>query len=264
MQDFDKMTVKEIRIWLEKNPASISRELLRQLKFDSRKGVQNLSLQWERNLKRQLSEGERLHNLFQYELALQQQGYRLIAGVDEAGRGPLAGPVVAAAVILPLDCFIEGLDDSKKLTSLQRDRIYQKIVQSALSYGIGQVNNRIIDQINIAQATYWAMRKAIESLTIVPDYLLVDGATVPGACIPQRGIIKGDQKSASIAAASILAKVTRDGIMEKADLLYPGYGFAHHKGYGTKQHLTALKQFGITPIHRKSYEPVHQIIAPDR
>lgn len=260
MQEFEAMTVKEIKKWLNLNPHCVSKQLLARLNHDPRKGVQQLSFYWERKLKKELLEQQRLHLLFRYESLIIQQGYQLVAGVDEAGRGPLAGPVVAAAVILPCGCYLKGLDDSKKLTSPQRERLYKKILELALGYGIAQVDNRDIDQMNIAQATYLAMRKAIANLKTIPDYLLIDGAVLPGIYIPQRRIIKGDQKSASIAAASILAKVTRDKIMREMDKIYPGYGFERHKGYGTKEHLLNLEKLGVSSIHRKSYEPVHRII----
>lgn len=176
-----------------------------------------------------------------------------ICGVDEAGRGPLAGPVVAAAVILPADCEILYLNDSKKVTERRRNRLYDEIIQKAVCYGIGIVDHETIDDINILQATYEAMRQAIRRLPIMPDLLLNDAVTIPGVPMPQVPIVRGDQKSVSIAAASILAKVTRDRMMVEYDRLYPGYGFAQNKGYGTEQHIEALGRLGPCPIHRRTF-----------
>ena len=176
-----------------------------------------------------------------------------ICGVDEAGRGPLAGPVVAAAVILPADCEILYLNDSKKVTERRRNRLYDEITRKAVSYGVGVVDHETIDDINILQATYEAMRQAVRQLSIMPDLLLNDAVTIPGVPMPQVPIVRGDQKSVSIAAASILAKVTRDRMMVEYDRIYPGYGFAQNKGYGTAQHIEALRRLGPCPIHRRTF-----------
>lgn len=177
----------------------------------------------------------------------------LIAGIDEAGRGPLAGPVVAAAVILPEDAFLMYLDDSKKVTEKRREVLFDQIRETAVSYGIGMASPERIDEINILQATYEAMRKAIAALDPVPAVLLNDAVKIPGVEISQVPIIKGDSKSISIAAASILAKVTRDRMMKELDAVYPEYGFAKHKGYGTADHIAAIKQYGPCAIHRRSF-----------
>lgn len=198
-----------------------------------------------------LSEKERLYQMTEYERAYSDLSY--IAGVDEAGRGPLAGPVVAAAVILPKDCEILYLNDSKKLSDKKRRLLFEEIKEKAVSYGIGIVPETIIDEINILQATYLAMQKAIRELKIKPDILLNDAVIIPGIETEQIKIIKGDAKSVSIAAASILAKVTRDDMMIDLAKTYPEYGFEKHKGYGTKAHYTALDEFGISPVHRLSY-----------
>ena len=193
----------------------------------------------------------RLEAMREYEDTYDACAY--ICGIDEAGRGPLAGPVVAAAAVLPKDCQIFYLNDSKKLSEKKRDLLFDEIKEKAVAYGIGIVSPQVIDEINILQATYEAMRQAISKLDPVPQVLLNDAVTIPGVAIPQVPIIKGDAKSVSIAAASILAKVTRDHMMEEYDKDYPEYGFAKHKGYGTPAHITALKEFGPTPIHRRTF-----------
>ena len=193
-----------------------------------------------------------------YERELWSEGFSLIAGVDEAGRGPLAGPVVAAAVILPKGSFLSGLDDSKKLSPQKREEIFLGIWREAGAVGVGVVSEVTIDRINILQATYLAMRQAVSELKVSPDYLLVDGMTVPGLDTPQLAIVSGDSLSISVAAASIVAKVTRDRIMAEKDKRFPQYGFAKHKGYGTKGHLRALGEYGVSPLHRRSFRPVKE------
>lgn len=180
----------------------------------------------------------------------------IIAGIDEAGRGPLAGPVVAAAVILPPDQTIDGVNDSKQLSESRREQLYEQIIRNASAIGVGLVDAAIIDQINILQATRKAMLEAVESLETTPDLLLIDGITTISSSIPQKTIKKGDSLSATIAAASIVAKVTRDRIMRKYDQLYPAYSFASHKGYGSALHLEMLRQHGPSPIHRLTFRGV--------
>ncbi len=192
-------------------------------------------------------------DLWLYEHAAAREGYSCICGVDEAGRGPLAGPVCAAAVILPPDLQIEGLNDSKKLTDKKRCALYDVITGQAVSYGVAFADEKEIDEINILQATFLAMRRAVEKLTVQPDIALIDGNRAPGLSCRERTIVHGDALSASIAAASILAKVTRDRLMEEYDTQYPQYGFAVHKGYGTQRHYAALREFGACPIHRQSF-----------
>lgn len=195
-----------------------------------------------------------MNSLWNYEHAAFEEGCRLVCGVDEAGRGPLAGPVCAAAVILPPDLEIEGLNDSKKLTDKRRRALYDVITDQAIAYGIAFASEQEIDEINILQATFLAMRRAVEQLAIKPDLALVDGNREPDfGAIPVKTIIKGDSLSASIAAASILAKVTRDRYMEEQDKIYPQYGFALHKGYGTQAHYAALREFGACPLHRRTF-----------
>ena len=192
-------------------------------------------------------------DLWLYEHEAAREGFACICGVDEAGRGPLAGPVCAAAVVLPPDIQIEGLNDSKKLTDKKRRALYDVITEQAVSYGIAFADEQEIDEINILQATFLAMRRAVEQLGVQPELALVDGNRDPGLGIPTRTIVKGDGLSASIAAASILAKVTRDRWMEVLDAKYPQYGFAVHKGYGTKRHYAALTEFGPCEEHRQTF-----------
>ena len=193
----------------------------------------------------------RLEGMREFENKYSDLAY--VAGIDEAGRGPLAGPVVAAAVILPKDIFLPFLNDSKKVTEKRRDVLFDEIKQNAIAYGIGIASNTLIDEINILQATYEAMREAVNALEKTPDVLLVDAVHIPDINIKQVGIVKGDAKSVNIAAASILAKVTRDRIMVEYDKIYPEYGFASNKGYGTATHIAALKGIGPCAIHRKSF-----------
>lgn len=194
---------------------------------------------------------ERLEKMKEYEYAY--ASCRAVCGIDEAGRGPLAGPVAAAAVILPKNCRILFLNDSKKLSPKKRAELSEEIKEKAVSFGVGIVIPERIDEINILQATYEAMRNAVKQLTVIPDLLLNDAVTIPGINILQVPIIKGDSKSISIAAASILAKVTRDSMMEEYDKLFPEYGFAKHKGYGTAAHIAALREYGPCAIHRMTF-----------
>lgn len=218
---------------------------------DARAGVQKLTAQACRRLQKLEEERARIYQMGAYER--QYAEYASICGVDEAGRGPLAGPVVAGAVILPKDCEILYLNDSKQLSADMREQLFTVIMEKAVAAGIGMVPAETIDRINILQATYEAMRQAINNLGRMPDILLNDAVTIPGVAVRQVPIIKGDAKSVSIAAASVLAKVTRDHMMEQYDTMYPGYGFAAHKGYGTKEHIQALRRMGPCDIHRKSF-----------
>ena len=195
--------------------------------------------------------------LTEYDQALRQEGISLVCGVDEAGRGPLAGPVCAAAVILPPDAELPGLNDSKKLSEKKREALFEPIKEIALGWGIGLASEAEIDEHNILQATFLAMRRAVEPLRqqsgLTPDLVLVDGYRDPGLLLPTQTVVKGDATSAAIAAASILAKVTRDHLLLELDAQYPQYGFAKHKGYPTKDHYAALAQYGISPVHRRSF-----------
>ena len=247
-------TIKEIKEQL----ASIQRlddPLLTELEQDSRSGVFQAIAKRKKEIQKRLDEDERLEKMLAYEKELYTQGIQLIAGVDEVGRGPLAGPVVAAAVILPKACKIPGLNDSKNIPKSKHKEIYEAVLQNAIAIGIGIKDNQVIDQVNIYEATKLAMREAIGQLEPQPQHLLIDAMRLD-LPISQTSIIKGDANSLSIAAASIVAKVTRDQMMEEFDRKYPGYDFAQNAGYGTAKHLAGLDQLGVTPIHRRSFEPV--------
>ncbi len=218
---------------------------------DSRAGVQNLIQKYRKQEEALKKERERTEQMKIYEHKYEDLGW--ICGIDEVGRGPLAGPVVAGAVILPRDSKILYLNDSKQLTVKKRDELYDVIMREAVAVGIGYASPARIDEINILQATYEAMREAISKLSVKPDVLLNDAVKIPQVDIRQVPIIKGDAKSVSIAAASIVAKVTRDRLMEEYDKVLPGYGFASNKGYGSAEHIAALKEIGPSPIHRQSF-----------
>lgn len=218
---------------------------------DSRKGVQDLIAKTVKEREKLQIELERLEGMQQFEK--KYADYTAICGIDEAGRGPLAGPVVAGAVILPKDCSILYLNDSKQVSTSKREELFDEIQEKAVACAVGIVSPQRIDEINILQATYEAMHQAVEGLKVIPDLLLVDAVTIPTMPMKQVGIIKGDAKSVSIAAASILAKVTRDRMMVEYDALYPEYGFAKHKGYGSKVHIEAIQEYGPCPIHRRTF-----------
>ena len=218
---------------------------------DTRSGVQALIRRSEKQRETLEKETARIYQLQQYERDYEKEG--LICGIDEVGRGPLAGPVVAGAVILPKNCEILYLNDSKQLSAEKREQLYDVILEHAVAVGIGIVSPQRIDEINILQATYEAMRQAIEKLNPQPAVLLNDAVRIPQVAIQQVPIIKGDAKSVSIAAASIVAKVTRDRMMEQYEEVFPGYGFARNKGYGSKEHIEALQTMGPTAIHRRSF-----------
>ncbi len=218
---------------------------------DGRPGTAKLVNQAIKKLEKLSKERERLYAMRSYER--EYDAFSYIAGIDEVGRGPLAGPVVTACVILPKDCEILYVNDSKKLSEAKREELYDEIKAKALAVGVGMASPKRIDEINILQANYEAMRDAINSLPIKPDVLLNDAVTIPGVDIKQVPIIKGDAKSVSIASASIIAKVTRDRLMVELDKEYPGYNFAKNKGYGTAEHIEALKKMGPCPIHRRSF-----------
>lgn len=228
------------------------KELMKIYGMDSRKGVQNIIVQYRKKAKALLEELERLEKMQVFEQKYGER-YAVICGVDEAGRGPLAGPVVAGACILPGDARILYLNDSKKLSAKKRELLYDEICEKAVAWGVGIVSPQRIDEINILQATYEAMQQAVASLKTKPELLLVDAVTIPAVTQKQVGIVKGDARSVSIAAASILAKVTRDRIMVELDALYPEYGFAQNKGYGSAEHIAALQEHGPCPVHRETF-----------
>ena len=247
-------TIKEVKERLAMID-ELDHPLFEELILDGRAGVQAAISKRKRELQKQVDEDLRLEKMLAYEKELYTQGIQLIAGVDEVGRGPLAGPVVAAAVILPKGCKIPGLNDSKKIPKSKHKEIYEAVLQNAIAIGIGIKDNQVIDQVNIYEATKLAMREAIGQLEPQPQHLLIDAMRLD-LPISQTSIIKGDANSLSIAAASIVAKVTRDQMMEEFDREYPGYDFAQNAGYGTAKHLAGLHKLGVTPIHRRSFEPV--------
>ncbi|HZK23930.1 MAG TPA: ribonuclease HII [Oscillospiraceae bacterium] len=251
MSNFTKMTVAQIRRYFKETvptPAELA-----QLSADQRVGVRHVVQSYLHQLEAQRLEKERLSALHKFERKARLAGYTYIAGVDEAGRGPLAGPVVAAAVILPENFSVTGLNDSKKVSPLNREKLYTIITKNAIAWSVGAGQVAEIDQYNILNATKMAMRRAILGLTTKPDYVLLDALELEDLPYPQQGIIGGDGLSASIAAASIIAKVTRDRLMCELAELLPGYGFAEHKGYPTREHRKAIAQLGATPFHRQSF-----------
>lgn len=243
--------IGDIKAELEALDVLKLQEFIDVYKVDERGGVQKLVATAEKRLEKHMAEVARTESIKKYEK--EYDNYVYICGIDEVGRGPLAGPVVAGAVILPKDCDILYINDSKKLSAAKRDELYDEIMEKAVATGLGFVSPERIDEINILQATYEAMRQAIAQLNPQPDLLLNDAVTIPQVDIKQVPIIKGDAKSISIGAASIIAKVTRDRLMEEYDHMYPGYGFASNKGYGSADHIAAIKELGPTPIHRKSF-----------
>ena len=247
-------TIKEVKERLAMID-ELDHPFFEELILDGRAGVQAAISKRKRELQKQVDEDLRLEGMLAYEKELYTQGIDLIAGVDEVGRGPLAGPVVAAAVILPKACKIPGLNDSKKIPKSKHKEIYEAVLQNAVAIGIGIKDNQVIDQVNIYEATKLAMMEAIGQLEPQPQHLLIDAMKLD-LPIPQTSIIKGDANSLSIAAASIVAKVTRDQMMEEFDKEYPGYDFTQNAGYGTANHLAGLHKLGVTPIHRRSFEPV--------
>lgn len=250
------MTVREVGEYVAGAHPEPGDSLWCALESDSRKGVRSLCDRLVRRRNSELYAREREERMRRSESELWAQGSEFVAGIDEAGRGPLAGPVVAAAVILPRDLSIRGIDDSKKLTPARREELFALIARDAVSVGTGIVSEGVIDEINILRATHRAMREAVAGLDVTPSHVLVDGDPVPTLDLPQTAIHQGDSKSTAIAAASIVAKVTRDRMIVELDARYPGYGFARHKGYGTKEHISALMRLGPCEIHRRSFRIV--------
>ena len=247
----NKKSISQIKEEFEQADAAQRAVLYEVYSFDDRAGVKKLVSAYRKKEEALQKERMRLEDMRSFEH--KYSTYSLICGIDEAGRGPLAGPVVAGAVILPKDCEILYLNDSKKLSPAKREALYEEIMEKAEAVGVGMASPARIDEINILQATYEAMREAVDNLGVTPELLLNDAVTIPDVSIPQVPIIKGDAKSVSIAAASIIAKVTRDRLMVQYDEILPGYGFARHKGYGSKDHIEAIRRLGPTPIHRQTF-----------
>ncbi|KRL04369.1 ribonuclease HII [Liquorilactobacillus oeni] len=247
-----KLTIAEVKEKLTQEPSAA---FLTQLKTDSRKGVQQQLVCYTKKKLKAAQRVKAFKKRFEYERSFWKQGYRLVAGIDEVGRGPLAGPVVAAAVILPHDFDLIEVNDSKTLSVSKREELYDKILNQALAVAVGTVSNQMIDQINIYQATRVAMLHAVEALRIQPQQLIIDAMQIDSQ-LPQLRLVKADSKSISVAAASIVAKVCRDHLMSFYDRIYPEYDFRHNDGYGTPKHLQAVAKYGITPLHRKTFEPL--------
>jgi ribonuclease HII len=254
--DLTKLSVADLRRRLLDEEAPLSAAEEAALAADPRAGARAVLAAVERRRAANRAEGQRLARLLAFERPLWDRGVERIAGVDEAGVGPLAGPLVAAAVILPRDLRPRGLDDSKKLDEPSRDRLAAEVKAGAVAWAVGLSSPEEVDRLNPYQAGLLAMRRAVAGLAPGPEHLLVDARRVPDVEVPQQGIVKGDSRSLSIAAASVVAKTTRDALMVEAEARWPGYGFARHKGYGAPEHLEALHRLGPCPIHRRSYAPV--------
>ena len=257
-------TVPELRYRFLDRGRPVPKGLLEALDQDERQGAKQLAKLIRSRYRSNRSEGQRLHSLLRFEIELWAEGYNLIAGVDEAGMAPLAGPVVAGAVILPKNYKLRGLNDSKKiLDESKRQELAEQIKTDAVCWSVGFAEVEEIDKINIYHAGLLAMQRAFQGLSCAPDFVLVDARKIPNCTSPQRGIIRGDALSASIAASSIIAKTTRDAYMLEMDRQYLGYGFASHKGYPTPEHCKALKELGALPIHRRSFARVRQALGLD-
>ncbi len=254
-------TIAEIERQLEEVKAEDD-PFLMEIQNDERKGVQQLVHKWRKNREQSRMLQEKFVEMNAYEKKWRSRGYELIAGIDEVGRGPLAGPVAAAAVILPADFYLPGIDDSKKLSEKKREEYDAIIRKEAFAVSISMVDASEIDEINIYEATKKAMKSAVASLNPTPDVLLIDAMKLETP-FASESIIKGDAKSISIAAASIVAKVARDKLMTEIAIRYPGYGFQQNMGYGTKEHLKAIQEYGITPYHRKSFAPIKDLLEPN-
>jgi ribonuclease HII len=264
LEELLRKSIPELSALFLEKQRPVPKGLLEALDLDRRQGAQQLAKRIRSRYRGNRSEGQRLHNLLRFELELWTEGFSFVAGVDEAGMAPLAGPVVAGAVILPRNYKLRGLNDSKKILDPERrDELAIQIKQDALCWAAGFAAVEEIDKINIYHAGLLAMQRAVEGLGTPPDYILVDARKIPNCQTPQRGIIRGDALSASIAAASIIAKTTRDAHMMELDALYGGYGLASHKGYPTPEHCRALKELGALPIHRRSFARVREALGLD-
>lgn len=253
------MKTKEIEAMLQQTNNTELPDLLNLLQQDSRKAVQNLAAKYLRLLEKQERERQRIRAMWEYEKAAKAKGYRWIAGTDEVGRGPLAGPVVAAAVILPENADLPGINDSKKLSEKQREYLDTLIKEQAIAWTIAEINEKEIDAVNILEASRLAMQQAVENLSQPADFVLVDGLPNPRITLPSEALVKGDSRSISIAAASIIAKVYRDNLMDEYDKVYPGYGFAANKGYPTEEHIKGVTELGPCPIHRMTFRPLSEL-----
>lgn len=257
-------SIPELRQRYVDHARPVPKGLVEALECDLRQGAHHLAKLIRERWRKNRAEGQRLHNLLRFEIDLWEQGFNLIAGVDEAGMAPLAGPVIAGAVILPRNYKLKRLNDSKQiLDGAVRAELAEQIKQDALVWSVGRAEVEEIDTLNIYHAGLLAMKRAVEGLTSQPDFVLVDARRIPHYSVPQRGIIKGDTLSASIAAASIIAKTTRDAIMTEFDSIHPGYNFKTHKGYPTPEHCRCLKELGATPIHRRSFARVREALGLD-
>lgn len=264
LENLSSKSIPELRELFLERRRPVPKGLLEALEVDTRLGAHQLAKQIRGRYRNNRAEGQRLHTLLRFEIELWSQGYSLVAGVDEAGMAPLAGPVVAGAVILPKNYKLRGLNDSKKILDPEtREELAAQIKQDAVCWSFGFAEVEEIDRINIYHAGLLAMQRAVQGLTCVPDFVLVDARKIPHCPSPQRGIIRGDTLSASIAAASIIAKTTRDAHMLEMDALYAGYGFASHKGYPTPEHCRTLKELGALPIHRRSFGRVREVLGLD-
>ena len=267
MPSLDQLLAKSIPELKERfidRERPVPKGLIEALESDARQGAQHLAKQIRERWRKNRAEGQRLHNLLRFEIELWADGFRLIAGVDEAGMAPLAGPVIAAACILPRDYKLRGLNDSKQILDEDlRSELAKQIKDDAIAWSVGRAEVEEIDKLNIYHAGLLAMRRAVEGLGSQPDFVLVDARRIPYCPAPQRGIIKGDTLSASIAAASIIAKTTRDALMCEFDAVHPGYNFASHKGYPTPEHCRLLKELGAAPIHRRSFARVREVLGLD-
>lgn len=257
-------SIPELRERYVDRARPVPKGLVDALECDSRQGAHHLAKLIRERWRKNRAEGQRLHNLLRFEIDLWEQGFNFIAGVDEAGMAPLAGPVIAGAVILPRNYKLKRLNDSKQILDENvRTELAEQIKQDAVVWAAGRAEVEEIDTLNIYHAGLLAMRRAVEGLTSQPDFILVDARRIPHCRAPQRGIIKGDTLSASIAAASIIAKTTRDAIMTEFDGIHPGYNFKTHKGYPTPEHCRRLKELGATPIHRRSFARVREALGLD-
>jgi ribonuclease HII len=264
LEDLLNKSIPELSDMFVRGHRRVPKGLLEALEVDRRQGAHQLAKRIRERYRENRSEGQRLHFLLRFEIELWSQGYGMVAGVDEAGMAPLAGPVVAGAVILPQNYKLRGLNDSKKILDPEkRDELAIQIKQDAICWSAGIAEVEEIDKINIYHAGLLAMQRAVQGLTSTPDFILVDARKIPNCQTPQRGIIRGDALSASIAAASIIAKTTRDALMLELDQVYSGYGLAAHKGYPTPEHCRLLKALGALPIHRRSFARVREALGLD-